>query len=269
MNLENFCKQPIFFRRNRVKRVYTGGKLFADFLGDPPIDNYYPEEWLASTVIALNKNSDDPYEGLSFIEGTDFTLKELITNYQQEVLGGRDDLGMLVKYLDSAIRLPIQAHPDPEFSKLHFNSHYGKTEMWLILATREDACIYFGFKEEMTKEEFKTYINRSKEDKTVFDSLLNRYEVKPSEAYLIPAKMVHAIGYGCLILEVQEPTDFTIQPEYWCGDYQLDEYEMYLGLDPDISLDCFDYTYFGPSVIQKVKKNLSFYIKTQVYLVNV
>ena len=39
---------------------------------------------------------------------------------------------------------------------------------------------------------------------------------------------VRTIGAGCLILEVQEPTDFTIQPEHWCGEYHLNDQEMYL-----------------------------------------
>ena len=30
--------QPVFFRRNRVFRVYLGGKLFHEFLGDPDED---------------------------------------------------------------------------------------------------------------------------------------------------------------------------------------------------------------------------------------
>jgi hypothetical protein len=52
--------------------------------------------------------------------------------------------------------------------------------------------------------------------------------------------MVHAIGCGCLLLEVQEPTDFTIQPERWCGEYKLSDREMYLGLDREKALECFD-----------------------------
>ena len=52
--------------------------------------------------------------------------------------------------------------------------------------------------------------------------------------------MVHAIGKGCLLLEVQEPTDFTIQPERWCGEYKLSDREMYLGLEREKALECFD-----------------------------
>ena len=71
----------------------------------------------------------------------------------------------------------------------------------------------------MTKEAFTTYIERSQKDKTVMDTVLNRIPIKPGDVFLIPSRCVHAIGAGCLILEVQEPTDFTISPEYWCGDY--------------------------------------------------
>ena len=37
-------QRPVFFERNRVYRVYLGGKLFHDFLGDAPEDGFYPEE---------------------------------------------------------------------------------------------------------------------------------------------------------------------------------------------------------------------------------
>ena len=37
--------KPIFFERNRVGRVYTGGKLFHGFFGDEPVDGFLPEEW--------------------------------------------------------------------------------------------------------------------------------------------------------------------------------------------------------------------------------
>ena len=43
---------PLFFARNRVFRVYQGGKLFHGFFGDPPEDGCYPEEWIASAVEA-------------------------------------------------------------------------------------------------------------------------------------------------------------------------------------------------------------------------
>ena len=252
MNID--MTKPIFFDRNRVYRIYKGGLLFSDFFGDERKDNYYPEEWVASTVKALNPGSTIPLEGYSMVEHTDITLKSLIEEHPEQMTGPLGSFPLLVKLLDSAMWLPLQIHPDRNFSQTYLNSNFGKTEMWIVLETREDASIYFGFKEKMTKEAFTTYIERSQKDKTVMDTVLNRIPIKPGDVFLIPSRCVHAIGAGCLILEVQEPTDFTISPEYWCGDYPLPEEQMYLGLDRDIALDCFDYTVNGPDCLSLSKK---------------
>lgn len=266
MNQQQLARAPIFFERNRVRRVYDGGRLFGDFFGDKPMDSKQPEEWIASTVRALNKESADPLEGLSIIESTSQPFAQLLQQQPELLLGDRKSFAVLVKALDSAIRLPIQVHPDKAFSQKHFNSSYGKTEMWLILATREKASIYFGFKEKITKEEFAQAVERSREDKNALSPLLCEFPVQEGEVYLIPARCVHAIGYGCLILEVQEPTDFTIQPEYWCGDYLLNDYEMYLGLEKEVALDCFDYDLYGPQCISLARKNPTIMEQTPSHL---
>lgn len=250
-----YTKQPLFFERNKVYRVYTGGKLLEQFLGGNGEDDNYPEEWIASTVHAASNVDAGPKDGLSIIENTEITLKELGEAYPYETFGPEGYLNVLVKYLDSSIRLPIQAHPDKEFSRKYFNSEYGKTEMWYILATRENANICFGFNDKMTKEQFAQLESRSRTEKNIMDDYLNRVNVEPGEVYLIPAKAVHAIGAGCLILEVQEPTDFTISPEFWCGEHMLSDAEMYLGLSKEDALDCFDYSIYGADCIKISKKN--------------
>ena len=107
-------QRPVFFERNRVFRVYLGGKLFGDFLGDAPEDGFHPEEWVASTVHAMNANPTGPLEGISIVEGTDLPFTQLLEEHKAECLGERENLGVLVKYLDSAIRLPMQVHPTRE-----------------------------------------------------------------------------------------------------------------------------------------------------------
>lgn len=252
---KQLAENPIFFERNRVFRVYQGGKLFHDFFGDEDKDGNLPEEWIASDVKALNQNSSDPHEGISRIRGTDVYLDELIKAERARLLGDREDFGILVKALDSAIRLPIQAHPDKAFSRKYFSSDYGKAESWLILATRENAKIYFGFKNEVTEQEFLSAIERSETDKKAMEELLNEIPVHKGDVFLVPAKVVHAIGYGCLILEIQEPTDFTVQPEAWCGDYHLSDFEKYLGLSQADALKCFDYTIYGNKAEQLGRKH--------------
>ena len=242
--------EPIFFERNRVGRVYTGGKLFGNFFGDEPVDGFKPEEWIASSVKALNKVMETPDEGLSKVKGTQTYFKTLIDENPKEMLGSSQKLRILVKILDSAVRLPAQAHPDKAFSRKHFNSQYGKTESWIVLDTRPDAKIYFGFKDGVDKATFEKAIDDSQTDKDAMERLMEYSEPKVGDVFLVPAKTVHAIGAGCLILEVQEPTDFTIQPEHWCDEYELSDQEMYIGLSKEDAIECFD---FGKAPDTKLK----------------
>ena len=260
MDIKKILNHPIFFERNRVWRVYTGGKLFADFFGDPAEDSLYPEEWVCSSVHALNGDNRDPNEGVSMVRGTDIPFDKLLAEYPKEMLGNRTELGVLVKMLDSAIRLPVQCHPDKAYSRKYLGSEHGKAESWVILDTRENACIYFGFKDKISKAEFERAVAASETDPAAMSGLLNRIPVKKGDVFFIGAKMIHAIGAGCFLLETQEPTDFTIQPEHWCGDIKLTPEQMYLGLNPDIALDCFNYDVAGDEAValgRKIPKVLS------------
>ena len=106
----------------------------------------------------------------------------------------------------------------------------------------------------MTETQLKDAVVRSEDKGDAFSGLMQEVEARAGDLWLIPARVAHAIGAGCLILEVQEPTDFTIQPERWCADYRLSDQEMYLGLAPETALACFDLSLTGKAVITKGKK---------------
>jgi mannose-6-phosphate isomerase len=250
----DLVRGPLFFERNRVYRVYRGGKLFHDFFGDPPEDGFHPEEWVASAVRALNKEPKGEHEGVSIVAGTGIPFTRLIEQHRKELVGPRPGLELLVKMLDSAIRLPVQAHPDKAYSRKHFNSNHGKTESWIVVATRPDAKVFFGFRDGVTRDDLVKGIAASETDRSALPALLNQLPARPGDLYMIPARVAHAIGAGCLILEVQEPTDFTIQPEAWCGDYHLTPFEMYLGQDAETALECFDFTLTGERALAAGRK---------------
>lgn len=251
-NVETLVRQPLFFERNRVYRVYLGGKQYAPLMGDKAEDTLFPEEWIASKVKAINPKYFGPRDGVSVIRGTDIFFDDLLNDYPAELLGGRK-YDCLVKYLDSAIRLPVQVHPTKEFSKKHFDSEYGKTEAWLVIATRPNGKIYFGFNKEITKEDLSRFEERSFDERDIMSTILAEVPARVGDVYLITAGMIHAIGAGCTIVEVQEPTDFTIQPENWCGDVKISEWEKYIGLDKSTALDCFDYSLVGDKALNKAK----------------
>ena len=89
MNYTDYAKNPIFFGKNRVFRVYLGGKLFSDFFGDESEDSFYPEEWICSSTKALNEGSTDEFEGISKIKNSDIYFSELIEKEKNICVHGR------------------------------------------------------------------------------------------------------------------------------------------------------------------------------------
>lgn len=268
MDINEIIKQPIFFERNRVYRVYKGGKqykkIFKNDGYDDGTDNYFPEEWIASKVKAKNSKTFGERDGVSVVKGTDIYFDDLLDGYKNELLGPRK-YDCFVKFLDSAIRLPFQVHPTKEFSRKYFNSEYGKTKAWLVVETRENAKLYFGFKEKITKEELLVLEERSEYEKNVMAELLHEVPVKKGDIWLIKAGLIHALGEGCTVIEVQEPTDFIIQPERWCGDYHLSESEEYFGLDKSVALDAINYDIFGDKAIEYARVTPKITVDTPVY----
>ena len=242
---------PIFFNRNRVFRIYLGGKGYHKLLGDPNTNNLFPEEWICSKVKAINPKYFTKRDGVSIIEGTNIYLDDLLKNDKR--IEGNKKYDCLVKYLDSAIRLPMQVHPTKEFSKKYFNSEYGKTEAWLVIDARRDAKLYFGFKNKITKEELSNLEVKSNTERDIMRSILNEVKPKIGDIYLIKGGLIHAIGENCTIIEIQEPTDFTIQPEAYCGNYKITEEEKYIGLDKSTALDCFNYCLVGNKALEMAK----------------
>lgn len=266
--MKELINKPIFFERNRVYRVYTGGMpykaLFNDGYDDGT-DNFFPEEWVASNVKAINEKYFGERDGVSVVKGTKIFFDDLLNEYPAELLGGRK-YDCLVKFLDSAVRLPFQAHPTKEFSRKHFNSDYGKTEAWLVVGKRPGGKLYFGFKDKMTKEELSALEERSETERDIMGTLLQGVDANVGDIWLIKAGLIHAIGAGCTIVEIQEPTDFTIQPERWCDNHHLSYKEEYITLEKDVALDCINYDIFGEEARKYAEVNPQITVNTDGYI---
>ena len=149
-------------------------------------------------------------DGESVVADGDFkgsTLSEYIKSNEHNVLGKNaeafETFPMLIKFIDAKESLSIQVHPDDEYS-LKNNGEYGKTEMWYILDCDEDSYLYYGFNEEISKEEFR----RSIEENTLLN-YLNKVKVNKGDVFFIKAGTVHAIGKGIVICEVQQNSNTT------------------------------------------------------------
>ena len=115
------------------------------------------------------------------------------------------ELRCLVKLLDAAERLVIQVHPTREFAAEYFHSEYGKTECWYFLDCDEDACVYIGFKEGITAERWREVFDCQDIDTML--GMLHRIPVKKGDCVFVDGGVPHAIGKGCFMVEIQEPTD--------------------------------------------------------------
>src|SRR5512138_389285 len=75
---------------NRVFRSYIGGKLLDELQGKPiGQDSHYPEEWIASTTLAVNPDPV-PNEGLSQVQlpdGSVSYLRYILQQFAPQLLG--------------------------------------------------------------------------------------------------------------------------------------------------------------------------------------
>lgn len=109
---------------------------------------------------------------------------------------------LLVKFIFTSERLSIQVHPDDVYAGQHERSR-GKTEMWHILDAQPGATIAVGFREEAPPDLARAIADGSIED------LLNWIPVAPGETYFTRAGVVHAIGAGVTLCEIQQNSDVT------------------------------------------------------------
>lgn len=238
-------KQPLRIAPAQAWRTYRGGKLIAALHGREAEDTSFPEEWLMSTVSARNPGREHIVEGLSCLEESGQSLRDYIARDPEQILGrGRQETGMLMKLIDAAERLSVQVHPTREDAKRLFHSAFGKTECWHILGGREidgqPPCIYFGFKAHVTREKWAQLFYD--QDIPGMLSCLHKIQVQPGETYLIRGGVPHAIGAGCFLAEIQEPTDLTLRVERTGPTgAPLPDMSCHQGAGFENMLDCFDY----------------------------
>ena len=114
-----------------------------------------------------------------------------------------DRFPLLIKLIDAEADLSIQVHPDDEYALSHTDD-MGKTERWYIVDAKPGAKLIYGLKRKYTRDELKTAIAAG-----TLESLMNYVEVKSGETYFIPSGLVHAIGAGILIAEIQQNSNIT------------------------------------------------------------
>ena len=135
------------------------------------------------------------------------TLAEVIAEKGKSCLGTNCEkfsfFPILIKLIDARDNLSVQVHPDDDYA-MKVEGEYGKTEAWYIMDCDEGAEIIYGFKKDISKEEFR----KSIEENTLLD-YVNRVKVKKGDIFFIEAGTLHAICKGILLAEVQQNSNTT------------------------------------------------------------
>jgi len=181
------------------KNIIWGGKRLAEEYGKSCGENKkIAESW----ELAAHKN------GSNIIENGEYagkSLEKLFKLNKSIVAPGynADKFPLLIKFIDAEQDLSVQVHPDDDYAG-KFAGESGKTEMWYIIDAKPGAKIIYGLNGDYTREDLINLINGGR-----FEECLNYIDVKPGDVYFIPAGLVHAIGAGILIAEIQQNSDTT------------------------------------------------------------
>ena len=179
--------------------LWGGTRLRDDFGKDCDFDKI-AESWELSCHKDGNSVvADGEFAGL--------TLAQYIEKEGKSVLGTNcekfENFPILIKLIDAKDNLSVQVHPNNEYAQ-RVEGEYGKTEMWYVVDCDEGASLLYGFKHNITKEEFRERI----ENNTLLE-VTNSVPVKNGDVFFIEAGTLHAIGKGILIAEIQQNSNTT------------------------------------------------------------
>ncbi len=208
MKFEEQVLYPIKFRP-RLKETLWGGKTLGMSYGKKADETKnIGESWEISGL-----SGDSSIVSNGFLKGN--TLEEIIEVYMGDLVGDGvyekfgTEFPLLIKLIDARDTLSVQVHPDDELAAERHHA-WGKTEMWYILEAADDSVIYTGFREKTSREEYLSHLSQKSINK-----LINASKASPGDVFFIPAGMVHAIGAGILLAEIQQTSDITYRIYDW------------------------------------------------------
>jgi mannose-6-phosphate isomerase len=184
--------QPIF-----KEIIWGGNRLKTDYNKVSDLNNI-AESWeLTVRDDGMNTIVGGEFDGLTMQEYIDKNGFSVVTNKEL------DRFPLLIKFIDAEDNLSIQVHPDDEYGMKTANS-LGKTEMWYVIDAKPGAKLVYGLKKGCTVDTLREAIeNGSVEEQ------LNFVDVKKGDVFFIPSGLVHAIGAGILLAEIQQNSNIT------------------------------------------------------------
>ena len=187
---------PLTFNHVYLEKIW-GGRDFESFRNDLPSGNI-GESW----DIASHRN------GTSIVmDGADAgkSLSQLYGEKRTDLFGtsmNDDRFPLLLKLINTTQALSVQVHPGDDYALAHEND-LGKTEAWYVMKATPDAYLIIGTGD-IDREGFRQALETNR-----VEEILNKVPVKEGDVFYVQAGLLHAIGPGLIIYEIQQNSDTT------------------------------------------------------------
>ena len=185
------------------KNYIWGGRNLEKLGKKLPPEGIVAESWEVSCHrdgVSIISNGE--YKGLPLPHLIQTLGPELLGNALHAACAGRFPL--LVKLIDANEDLSVQVHPDDSYAKLHEENESGKNEMWYIISSEPGARLIYDVILGTTRESFEQALKGEN-----LESCLKSVKISPGDVINIPAGLVHAIGKGIVLAEVQQNSNAT------------------------------------------------------------
>jgi mannose-6-phosphate isomerase len=196
---------PCKFHPIYKERIWGGRNLQRLFGRALPADMKVGESW---------EVADLPGDSSILVNGPDAgtTLNDLTRRLGGDLLGrARPSAGgrfpLLLKLLDAEDILSLQVHPDA--AAAIGGDAVAKSECWYILESR-GGFIYKGVLPDVTREQFAQAVQANTVDRVV-----RKLNVSAGDFHYLPAGLVHTLGPGVVLAEIQTPSDTTYRVTDW------------------------------------------------------
>ena len=161
------------------------------------------ERWLVSAhSSAPSIVADGPYAGRR--------LDELVATFGAALTGTRapERFPVLIKDIVARRRLSVQVHPSE--ATVSQTGGEPKTEMWRVLEVEPDSALWVGVRPGTTRED----LARAIADGHV-ETLLLRQMARVGDIHYLPGGMIHCLGDGVRVFEVQQSSNTTFRLYDW------------------------------------------------------
>ncbi len=222
---------PLTFRPELKEKVWGGRRLETAVGKDLPPDQPIGESWETHGGSIVEEG---PYAGRTL----DSLVEELGHKLVGTALSGLHDrpFPLLFKYIDASEFLSVQVHPDDSYAAEHLGYPYGKTEAWYVVSAEPGAQLVHGWKRQTSPAEVEAAVKENR-----LEELLEYVEVSSGDVVFVPAGLVHAIGGGIVLGEIQQSSDITYRLYDW-GRMGLDGKPRELHVDESLRTLNYDVT---------------------------